>query len=68
MVLLSVVNRPSSKPGQATYRVVESNVLHAASYEYEPHMTEDELDRLTLAQAAERYEGLDWRTAFKPLR
>jgi hypothetical protein len=64
---LSAVNRPSSK-GRAVYKVLDSFVVRAPAYEYEIDMTEDELDRLTLAQAAERYEGQDWREIFKPLR
>jgi hypothetical protein len=30
-------------------------------------MTQDDEDRRTLEEAADRYEGKDWRAAFKPL-
>lgn len=63
----AVANRLSSKPRRALYKVFDTRVLRGSAYHYEVNMTEDEIDRLTLAAAAERYEGKDWREISEPL-
>ncbi|MGH9199223.1 MAG: hypothetical protein ACRD1T_26280 [Acidimicrobiia bacterium] len=67
-MVVAVVNRPSSKPHRAIYKVLDTSMLLASAYLYEINMTEDEIDRRILAQAAEENAGKDWRAISKPLR
>ena len=67
MTLANVVNRPSNK-ATAVYKLLTSRTLHATEpIPFEANMTEDALDRLILAWAAEANEAKTEGIS-KPLR